>query len=159
VLQSNLVKLALFDRFGVWPAAGDRHLVEFFPGFLTEASHWGKRWGVHLTTIEDRERDAAGHRQRLAELRAVSEVPRTPSGEMVAQVIDSSLRDKTRALPLNIPNHGQAPDLPADVVVEAICTVDGDGISGRDAARVPPLLAEWLRRIVSAQEMTVDAAL
>jgi alpha-galactosidase len=27
---------------------GDRHLVEFFPGFLTEESGWGRRWGVGL---------------------------------------------------------------------------------------------------------------
>ena len=37
------------------PAAGDRHLVEFFPGFLTEESGWGRRWGVELTDIADRE--------------------------------------------------------------------------------------------------------
>ena len=49
------MKFALFERFGVLPGAGDRHLVEFFPGFLTEESEWGKRWGVALTTIADRE--------------------------------------------------------------------------------------------------------
>jgi alpha-galactosidase len=159
LLQSNQVKLALFERFGVWPAAGDRHLVEFFPGFLTEASQWGKRWGVALTTIEDRERDAAGHQAHLAELRNATEVPRLPSGEMVAPVIDSFVRNKPRSLPLNIPNAGQAPDLPPDVVVEAICVADGDGIRGRDHTRVPPLLTEWLRRIVASQETTVEAAL
>ena len=55
LVTSNRVKFALFERFGVLPGAGDRHLVEFFPGFLTEESEWGKRWGVHLTTIADRE--------------------------------------------------------------------------------------------------------
>jgi alpha-galactosidase len=159
LLQSNQVKLALFDRFGVWPAAGDRHLVEFFPGFLTESAQWGKRWGVALTTIEDRERDAVGHQTHLAELRSATEVPRTPSGEMVASVIDSFIRNKSRELPLNMPNAGQAPDLPADVVVEAICIADGEGIRGRDHTRVPPLLTEWLRRIIASQETTVEAAL
>ena len=32
--------------------------------------------------------------------------------------------------PVNIPNAGQCPDLPADAVVESICVVDGDGITG-----------------------------
>src|SRR5262245_18238514 len=30
VIRANQVKFALFERFGVLPAAGDRHLVEFF---------------------------------------------------------------------------------------------------------------------------------
>ena len=30
------VKLALFDIFGYLPAAGDRHVAEFFPYFLTD---------------------------------------------------------------------------------------------------------------------------
>ena len=55
------MKLELFDRFGVLPGAGDRHLAEFFPNFLTEASGWGERWGIGLTTIEDRERDQDAH--------------------------------------------------------------------------------------------------
>ena len=40
------LKLELFERFGVLPGAGDRHLAEFFPNFLTEESGWGERWGV-----------------------------------------------------------------------------------------------------------------
>src|SRR5262249_8005485 len=56
LLAQHRVKLELFSRFGVLPGAGDRHLVEFFPGFLTEDSGWGERWGVALTSIEDREK-------------------------------------------------------------------------------------------------------
>ncbi len=58
LVAQHRVKFSLFERFGVLPGAGDRHLVEFFPGFLTEESRWGKRWGVTLTTIADRENDA-----------------------------------------------------------------------------------------------------
>ena len=103
--------------------------------------------------------DAGRHREDLAELRAADDVPTMPSGEMVAPIIDSFLRNKARALPLNLPNAGQAPDLPPDVVVEAICMADGSGLRGRDTARLPPALAEWVRRIAASQEATVDAAL
>jgi alpha-galactosidase len=159
LVEQHRVKFALFQRFGVLPAAGDRHLVEFFPGFLTEESGWGKRWGVALTTIADRERDATNYRAELDRLAVASEVPRVPSGEMVAPIIDSFVRDKPRDLPLNLPNTGQAPDLPVDAVVEAMCIADGDGLRGRDQVTAPPLLAEWLRRIIASQEMTVEAAL
>ena len=159
LVEQHRVKFALFERYGVLPAAGDRHLVEFFPGFLTEASGWGKRWGVALTTIADRERDAVNYQGELQRLAAASELPTMPSGEMVAPIIDSLERDKPRALPLNLPNAGQAPDLPHDAVVEAMCIADGEGLRGREEVRAPRVLAEWLRRIVSSQETTVEAGL
>jgi alpha-galactosidase len=81
------------------------------------------------------------------------------SGELVAPVIDSLLTGTRRELPLNLPNTGQCPDLPADAVVESICVVDGDGMRGRDTARAPAPVAELLRRHVAVQEMTVEAAL
>ena len=64
------MKFALFDRFGVLPGAGDRHLVEFFPGFLTEESEWGKRWNVGLTSIADREVWVDRYKAEFAKLRA-----------------------------------------------------------------------------------------
>jgi alpha-galactosidase len=159
LVDQHRVKFSLFERFGVLPGAGDRHLVEFFPGFLTEESEWGKRWGVALTTIADRENDAGNYQSELEKLRRATEVPTMPSGEMVAPMIDAFLRNKPHAFPLNLPNTGQAPDLPFDVVVETMCIADGDGLRGRDQARAPSALAEWLRRIVSSQEATVDAAI
>jgi alpha-galactosidase len=159
ILEHHKVKLALFERFGVLPGAGDRHLVEFFPGFLTEESGWGKRWGVALTTIADREGDAGRYKEELAKMRASNEVSTAPSGEMVAPMIDSFLRDRPHAFPLNLPNRGQAPDLPPDVVVETMCIADGQGLHPRDHARLPNVLAESVRRVAAAQEATVAAAL
>ena len=95
-------------RFGVLPGAGDRHLVEFFPGFLTEESGWGERWGVHLTTIEERERWQGRHiadsSRRCSPPTTVSSMP---SGEMVAPVIQCLELDQPGWFPLNIPNEGQ----------------------------------------------------
>jgi alpha-galactosidase len=159
LLRRNQLKLELFDRFGVLPAAGDRHLAEFFPGFLTEESGWGERWGVNLTTIEDREASQAGHVAALEALVQAPEVSTLPSGELVASLIDSFERDRPRNFPLNLPNAGQCPDLPDDVVVESVCTADGSGVRGRDRAVCPPGLAEHLRRVSAAQELTVEAAL
>jgi alpha-galactosidase len=159
LLASNRVKFSLFERFGVLPAAGDRHLVEFFPGFLTEESGWGRRWGVGLTSIADREAWQGYYKAEFAELRAATEVPQTPSGEIVAPLIDAFLRDKTRHFPLNLPNTGQCPDLPDGPVVESMVTADANGLRGRDTATAPPVLAEWLRRISASQEATVEAAL
>ena len=159
LVTSNRVKFALFERFGVLPGAGDRHLVEFFPGFLTEESEWGKRWNVGLTSIADREIWVDRYKAQFAELAKITEVPHMPSGEMVAPMIDSFLRDKPRNFPLNLPNVGQCPDLPGDAVVESMVTAKADGLVGRDHGVAPAALTESLRRVVASQEMTVEAAI
>jgi alpha-galactosidase len=40
-----------------------------------------------------------------------------------------------------------------------MCVVDGAGIRGGEPVSAPPFFATWLNRIVSAQELTVEAAL
>jgi alpha-galactosidase len=158
LLRHWRVKLELFDRFGVLPGAGDRHLAEFFPNFLTEESGWGARWGVGLTTIEDRERDQEAHVAALDAMLASPEVESLPSGEMVAPVIQCLLLDQPGRFPLNVPNEGQVADLPLGATVESMCIVSGNGVRGRDSVVLPTAIAECLRRVSAAQELTVDAA-
>jgi alpha-galactosidase len=159
LLDLNRVKFEIFRRTGALPGSGDRHLVEFFSGFLTEESNWGLDWGVQLTDMAERERWQEKHIADFEATLASPEVPRMPSGEMVAGLIDSRLRDKPRDYPVNIANAGQCPDLPPDVVVESMCTVDGKGLRGRDRAVVPPLLADTLRSVSLSQELSVEAAI
>jgi alpha-galactosidase len=159
VLAGNRLKFELFRRFGALPGAGDRHLAEFFPGFLTAASGWGEKWGVKLTTIAEREADRQLDIGRFDELLTIDEVPTQPSGEIVAPLIDSFLTGTRREFPVNVPNTGQCPDFPPDVVVESIGVADAEGIRGRDRAVAPPVLGEYLRRVSASQELTVDAAL
>ena len=47
-------------------------------------------------------------------------------------MIQAMLSGEPFEAPVNIPNAGQAVGLPADVVLESICVIDGDGIRGRD---------------------------
>ncbi len=152
------VKLGLLERTGALPLAGDRHLVEFFPGFLTERSGWGSAWGVALTSIAEREAEEANYVSALEARIAEARVPKRRSQEQLSLLVDSLLTGERRVLPLNIPNAGQCPDLPLDVVCEAMCVVDAAGVRGRDAARAPAALAEQLRRVSGSQELTVGAA-
>jgi alpha-galactosidase/6-phospho-beta-glucosidase family protein len=156
--RRHLLKLTLLDRWGALLGANDRHLAEFVPSVLTEASGWGASWGIELTPMATREMHQADF---IAEVDAVlagtEELATWDSGELVAPVIDSLIT--RRELPLNRPNQGQCPDLPAAVVVESMCVVDGDGIRGRDVAPAPAPFAELLRRHVAVQELTVEAAL
>jgi alpha-galactosidase len=155
----HALKLRLFEMYGALPAAGDRHLAEFLPSVLTPESEWGAAYGVHLTTIAEREEHQGQYIERVQRLLAgEEEVPTWQSGEMVAPILDSLIRGTRRELPLNIPNDGQAADLQPDAIVEGYCAVDSTGMTGRDVVSMPPALAELIRRHVAVQELTVDAA-
>jgi alpha-galactosidase len=158
--RRHLLKLTFLDRWGALLGANDRHLAEFMPGILTEDSGWGAAWGIELTPIARREAHQAAYVAEVDSwLAGKEELPTWDSGELVAPVIDSLVSGTHREVPVNIPNAGQCPDMPPDVVVESICVADGDGIRGRDVARAPAPFAELLRRHAAVQEMTVEAAL
>ena len=83
-----------------------------------------------------------------------------PSGEMVAPMIDSFLRDKPRSVPAQPPERGPGPDLPPDVVVEAMCIADGDGLRRpRRGAAARRCSRSGCAASSAAQEATVEAAL
>jgi alpha-galactosidase len=159
LLRVNRVKLECFRRYGVLPGAGDRHVAEFFPDFLTPATNWGADWGVDLTTIAERERWQAKYVAEFEALLAADSVDAMPSGELVAAVIQCLLTDTPGWFPLNLPNAGQVADLPPGVVVESMCVVDGNGARGRDHVSLPPEPAAIVQRVAQAQECTVEAAL
>jgi alpha-galactosidase len=156
--DNQLLNYEVLRRFGAFPAADVDHTIEFVPGFLTAESEWGKAWGVEPVTVADRRAREANYEARLAEKLAATEPPRHRSTEMVVDVIEALVTGDPIDLPLNIPNVDQCPDLPADVVVESICTVDARGINGRDRTGAPPALAALLQRVAAAQELTIDAA-
>jgi alpha-galactosidase len=159
LLRVNQLKLECFRRYGVLPGAGDRHVAEFFPDFLTPATNWGHDWGVDLTSIADRERWQAKYVTEFDTMLAADAVDAMPSGELVAAVIQCMLTNTPGWFPLNLPNAGQVADLPPDVVVESMCVVDGSGARGRDEVTLPPEPAAIVQRVSRAQECTVEAAL
>jgi alpha-galactosidase len=159
-VQRHALKLTMLDMWGAFPAAGDRHIAEFVPWVLTEESDWGARYNIELTSIAKREAHQDSYIADVDAWLAGSKTLQTwASGELPALVIDSLVTGQSRHLPVNIPNAGQVPDAPDEVVVESICVIDGDGIRGRDVAPLPGPYAELVRRHVAVQEMTVAAGL
>jgi alpha-galactosidase len=158
IVFNNRLKLEIFDRFGVLPGSADSHVAEFFPWFVTALSDYGRRWGVHHYGLAGHREDKVDDDDWAHELEAGGEVPTGPSGELVAPLIASVVDGRVRHLPVNLPNRGQVPALPADVVVECIGKIDAEGVQARDVAS-PGALGEHIRRVVTSQELTVEAAL
>jgi alpha-galactosidase len=158
VLGNLRVKLELFRRFGVLPGSSDTHVVEFFPGFVTAASDFGREWGIHHYGLSGHQRDKADDDDDVSVLLGSDELPTWQSGELVAPLLDGLVTGVERALPMNLPNTGQVANLPDDVVVECMGTSGSAGLQPRDRVEVPSVLGELLRRVVASQELTVEAA-
>jgi alpha-galactosidase/6-phospho-beta-glucosidase family protein len=158
--RRHLLKLTLLDRWGTFPAAGDRHIAEFLPWILTEESGWGERYNLWLTSIAGRQKDQDGYvRDVEAWLGGTKDLQTWQSGELPSPLIEALVSGVAFEAPVNIPNAGQAVDLPSGVVVESMCIIDGDGIRGREQSSLPAPYNEIVRRHVAVQELTVEAAL
>jgi alpha-galactosidase/6-phospho-beta-glucosidase family protein len=159
VVLNNAVKLELFQRFGVLPGASDTHVVEFFPGFVTPESDFGRTWGVHHYGIAGHKADKDDDDASVGRLMGSDKIPAWGSGELVADLISAVVTGKPRTLPMNLPNTGQVTTLPDGAITECMGIADADGVHARDRVAVPSILGEYLRRIHASQELTVDAAL
>jgi alpha-galactosidase len=158
--RRHVLKLNLLERWGTFPAAGDRHIAEFLSFALTPESDWGAAYNIELSPISRREKNAAEDIANVdGWLAGTKDLQTWQSGELPAPMIEAMLTGVPFEAPVNIPNTGQAPDLPPDVVVESICLIDGGGIRGRDSSHLPPPYAEIVRRHTATQELTVEAAL
>ena len=154
------VKLSLFEALGVLFGAGDRHVAEFLAGFLAEASRWGDRYGVVLTTIEHREELA---RQRRAAIeRFVGGEPgdaTTHSDEQMASVMAALAGGPPGRFIVNAPNRGQIDNLPREAVVECVAEIDALGVRPLAAGALPHPAYAAVAPHVARQELIVEAAL
>jgi alpha-galactosidase/6-phospho-beta-glucosidase family protein len=153
------VKLSLFDRLGVLFGAGDRHLAEFFPSFLSEASGRGARYGVLCTTVEHRAENARVRRARLEALAQGGPVELVHSDETLAPVMAALAGGPTGRFVVNMPNVAQIDDLPRHVVVESSAQVDALGVRPIAVGVLPHPLYAALAPHVAWQELVVEAAL
>ena len=157
--DNRQVKWTLFQRLGILPAAGDRHLVEFLPGFIQSPDELF-RWGVIRTPISyrlNRWSDAPQQTRDLLEGRRPLELK--SSGEEGIQQIRSLLGSGEWVTNVNIENRGQISNLPLGAVVETNARFTRDEIRPLQAGALPPSIHSLIARHVENQEMTIQAAL
>ncbi|HIC90038.1 MAG TPA: hypothetical protein EYP04_11645 [Anaerolineae bacterium] len=153
------VKFLLFQTYGSLPGAGDRHVVEFFPAFLSPQSGYGKGYGVELTTIGHRYELLARRRQHIANLIIQPEpLALQLSDEQLAGVVAALGTGKPGRFIVNIPNVGQIDNLPRDAVVECYAHLGPNGVEPISLGALPAPLVQTLAGRVWQQEMIVDAA-
>jgi alpha-galactosidase len=150
--------LMLWRQLGALPAIGDRHMVEFFSGFL-QGTENVERYGLVRTSIADREEGRGKARQRVEGwLRGAGELEVGEGSDDVAGWIAALAGGPSVEDNLNAPNVGQVPQLPEGAIVETRGVLDAAGFHPL-AAPMPAEIEAVVRPHVLRQELLVDAAL
>lgn len=155
----------LFQTFGAYPAVGDGHVVEFFPGWHGKGGYYGHSLGTDHHRFESIiERDEQIF--QLMKDRAYGRVPvieedKDEVGEysQLTQILRAVFDDIPGYYSVNLPNAGQAGNLPTGAILEATTLVNGSGFHPLSFGELPPGITAVLQRVIGVQELTVEAAL
>jgi alpha-galactosidase len=153
------VKLTLFEQLGVLFGAGDRHVAEFLPGFLSEENERGRRYGVLLTTADQRQEMAHLRRAQVEGFVAGQSLNLEPSTEQLAPVMAALAGGPAGKFVVNVPNEGQIDNLPRDAVVECVAEVSSLGVRPQAVGPLPHAACAVIAPHVARQELIVEAAL
>lgn len=74
-------------------------------------------------------------------------------------VMHAIVHDTGAVIPLNVPNHGNIPELADDDIVEVPCAVGRGGPRPRAVGHLPPQVRELIVRVRRYERRTIDAAL
>ena len=146
-----LIATDMYRRFGALGAAGDRHLAEFVPWYLSseDVLH---RWGVLLTPPSYR-LGVYQPRSKKPDL-----VPR-PSDEEGVKQMTALLGLADLDTNVNVPNRGQCPDLPVGAMVESYAAFRRNKLSPISTKPLPKGAAAQVRRVIDQQQLILEASM
>ena len=149
----------LCGLYGNLPAAGDRHLCEFLPGYLSDERE-RERLDLRVTTVDiRRERLAADRDQVRRMIQGEKPIPTRRSREEVSDIMAAMWTGEDSVNIVNLPNAGQVRDLPLGAVVETYGAINGGGASGVVFGALPPPIAALVHPHAFNQEAVVQAGL
>jgi len=157
--SAEQVKFTLFQRFGILAAAGDRHLVEFLPGFIRSPETLF-RWGVIRTPVSWRIGRWENAPQKTRDLlNGVTPFRLERSGEEGTNMIMALLGLGDLVTNVNVENIGQIANAPLHAVVETNAHFSGSGIRPLSAGTLPAGIAPIINQHIANQELIIEAAL
>lgn len=159
----NMVAWDFYKRFGALGAAGDRHLVEFVPWYLSSEKNL-HRVGVVVTPSSYRlgkwkPPGNAPHRsQRVEHDHWVNGAGLSRSGEEAVEQLLALLGLRDLDTNINLPNRGQVPGVPLGAVVETNARLRRDAVEPIVACPLPSALLPLVNQVVATQLLTLEAS-
>ena len=157
--STDQVKFNLFKRFGILAAAGDRHLVEFLPGFIHSPEILFK-WGVIRTPVSWRiERWATAPQKTRDLINGATPLVLESSGEEGIGMIKALVGLGDLVTNVNMENVGQVSNLPLHAVVETNAYFSRNRVIPITAGALPAGIAPLINQHSINQELIIEAAL
>ena len=157
---------SIFERYGVFPVAIDRHITEFYPERFPQGRYYGHVLGRDAFPIDDR--IALGDtwfEEMLAVARSPDPLPASyfenvpGESEQLIEMMQSLLHDRRQVYSVNMPNRGAVPGLPDEAILEMPAVAGGAGFMPLQSTALAPALTAKLLAKIAAVEVTVEAAL
>ncbi len=153
------VKYELTRRFGVAAAAGDRHLAEFVPWFLTDRDSC-YRWGFCLTPYSYRvERWKYASKTFRRQISGKEAITLDQSGEEYINQMAALCGLTEFRTNVNLPNRGQMGKTAEGAVVETNAIFSRDRVEPIQSGSLPDAVNSLVQTHVMNQENAVKAAL
>jgi alpha-galactosidase len=163
----NPFSFELFEAYGAYPSASDRHVTEFFPErFQGKGSYYGRTLGVDAFSLPEilawgEERYQRMRREAEGEQELDAAIFDRSSGdqEELIDILRSMMFDLRRISSVNVPNTGYVPNLPTGAVLEIPGVVTGLGLRPVSVPDFPAPLAGIVARRLASVDVTIEAAL
>jgi alpha-galactosidase len=145
-------------------------VAEFFPSFLSAASDGGRAWGLYPWPAEQLVQARVAEEEKLRQ-QALGQIPLEPVAaavgeaamamDIIAAMVDAGPAGARPGMSFtaSLPNEGQVPNLPRDLVVEMPALAGGGTIRGLPAGELPSGIAAVCAARLAQQELVVEAAL
>lgn len=152
----------LLRVFDAWPALFC-HSSEYMRYFQGKGSRPDRDHVLTRWSLPQRIRWCRNVWQGIADCNAgkitVAEAMTDHSTDMVAALLESIEGDLRRPFPVNVPNQGRIPNLPADTLVEVIGRFGRNTVDIPAVGPLPPGLAGLTLPSIEQQELALEAAL
>ena len=164
--RDNPFSWSIYEKFGVFPAVLDRHVVEFFPERFATGDYHGKKLGVNAfsfeavisdgdRTYEEMHEIANGTRELNYDLFDRTE----GEHEQLVDILRSLYRNDRKIFSVNMKNNGAVSNLPNHAVLELPAVASGRGFIPLHITDFPDMIASIVRKRLSVIDLTVEAAL
>ncbi|MEU6456973.1 hypothetical protein [Streptomyces sp. NPDC047065] len=156
----------IFRRYGAYPAANDRHVLEFFPERWAGGDYYGKKLGVDAFSVpeilqwgEDRYQGMRAQAEDDAPLDAASFENSTGEQEQLIAIIRSITFDRREMFSVNVPNRGSVPGLPDEAALEVPAVATARGLRPVSVPDLSAPLTAILARRLTSVELATEAAM
>jgi alpha-galactosidase len=156
---TNKVRYEVMDHLGYFCTESSEHLAEYVPWFIKEGrDDLIDTFSVPLDEYPKRcIEQMADWADQAKAYRTAKSIEFKKSHEFAAEIMNAMVTNQPYTIYGNLPNRGQAPQLPMGAAVEVPCMVDINGIQPSVVDDIPPQLVALMRTQINVQELVVRA--